>query len=297
MDNDKNKEEVFTDGERAETEVELKSGLSNFLGLDPQSEKFKGWKEKFPDISERDLMLACLYNRITREQSRWAKRSDLPQEIMTELDDFIHSTSNATAEVIVNKRLGQNLQRIEEARVKLLEVAVRAGVEPKAGEIEVEPEPNILSFEKALLSDKERPFLEDPLLVVGLTTHGDIPAYVVSKLLFKKGIVSGVALIRPTSRDGREDVSLMSSDRVKLDEARGYAKNILVVDDSIEKGASMEQALGFLDKELSVPKTVFVAVSLEVPFLQRIEGEEYDTISHGGKTIYKGASFFRPKKT
>lgn len=279
----------------SETDVETVKVLSDFLGLDTNSEKFHGWKDKFPNTSEKDMLLGCLYNKITREQSRWGKKEGMPPEVMSEIDSFIHDTSDLAAEIIVNSKVGGNLKRIVEARSKLESVAVKSGVELVNSNIDTEPELNILSFRALIDDDRERQFLKDPLLIVGLTTHGDIPAYVVSKLLFKKGVVSSVALIRPTSRDNNSDVKVLDSDKIKIDEAKTYAKNVLVVDDSVEGGKSMEQALNFLNSELEQKKTVCVAVSLEVPILEKIEDETYGTIIHEGKTVYNRAAFFKPK--
>lgn len=282
--------------EMAEEREDTTKSLAEFLHLDTNSDQFRKWKEKTPDISEEEILLGCLYNRITREQSGWVKRGDLPAEVVKGVDEFLHISSEAVAELVVNKRVGQELRTIQQAREKLQTLVAENGVESKNDTFDVEPEVNILTFEDLILNERGRTFLGDPLFIVGLTTHGDIPAYVVSKLLLKKGVVSGVALIRPTSRDGREVVNVLDSDRLKLEEAKSYAKNILIVDDSIENGGSMRQALDFLGQEFTQPKTVCVAVSMEVPFLKKIDGEEYSTVTHEGIVVYNKAGFFKQVK-
>jgi len=274
------------------------TALEKYLGVEVSSEVFGRWRENNKELSDIDILLGCLYNKVTREQSKWAKRDDLPEDIMGALSEYLHTTSEAAAEVIVTGRVGENLQKIEEAKGIFEGKAKAFGVNLGESTFDVEPETTILSFKNLINQSTDRPFLGKPLLIVGLITHGNIPAYVVSKLISQKGIDNSVVLVRPTSRDNKEVVKVSQRDKITLEEYKKLAPNVLIVDDSIDKGGSMQQAIGFIKVEFpGRPITVCPAVSRKVPFLEEIESEEYKTVVHEGETIYPQAAFFRARST
>lgn len=287
--------EVIDDGDKTRNNLVLMQEATGIMLDDPRIKEWRNNVRECSDLSDEEMQMALLYNMITLEQSRWIKRVDLPSEAMAAAGDFAHSTSNAVAEMIVNGKIESSLNEIQSAREKLSEVMRRNGIQDTVNTAETKPEPNILSFENLVNQKIDRPFLDDPLLIIGLTTHGDIPAYVVSKLLYKKSIVSSVAFMRPTSRGGGGTVQILEADRNKMTEAVQRGSRILVVDDSIDKGESMEQSLGYLTQEYpQQEKTVCVAVALEVPYLEKIQGEKYHAIDYNGKTVIDEAAFFKP---
>ncbi|KKS92823.1 MAG: hypothetical protein UW68_C0009G0008 [Candidatus Collierbacteria bacterium GW2011_GWB1_44_6] len=273
--------------------------LEKMTGVSADSPKIQEWRVGVigaKELNDEEMQIALLYGQITAEQARIIKRSDVPDEVLQAAGQFAHSSSEALAEIIVNRKVEPSLRDINTAREKLAEIMKKHGIQDIGNKIEPKPEPNVLAFEDLVNQEVDRPFIKDPLIIVGLTTHGDVPAYVLSKLLFKKGIVSSVAFIRPTSRGEGSVVRVLEEDRVRLLEAKERNSKVLVADDSVEGGASMMQSLKYLENELpDQEKTVCVAVALEVPFLKEIEGEKYETIDHEGKKLYIKPAFFEPK--
>jgi len=276
--------------ENTDIEVAAQVPLKTYLGNSLREPDLQEFQQKFPDLAEGEILLACLYNKATREQSIWTKRP-LPKELQQPLSEYVHKSSEITARAISKQEFtSEDLLALVKTQEDMANAALNLGITKEREVDSIEPETFILGFKKVLEEAKQKGTLQHPLIIVGLSTHGNIPAYLVREVLSSDN--PDLALIKPTSRDQENSVQTFPDDEKVLEKAK--PKNILVVDDTIDEGGSMQQALNYL--ELCYPDTpafVMVGSARKKPFFAEVEGINYKTTTLEGKEIYTQPNIYR----